>query len=259
MASRWAFEAAMVTQFKDNGFEKEFYVYDKVMADADFKKIYFIPELESKLDFVNLQLRNPEPAIHEEVVRILKLIRNEIGRELDEVGHDKFKPLDQLTPERFDSLTYRSAADFMQTLKRYYVNRYNKADQEKDRKVNRLTRTAEKEKEFAAFRESYENEAISSLVKNVEESHRIIEKGGKFVQKIYPIYKDPDPDHRVDFDAQFYMPRKHFLNQNIDTFYFNLAVIWSMSVVLGIALYYEILRKIIDGLGNISNPLPKRM
>ncbi|MEJ0032640.1 MAG: hypothetical protein WDO15_20810 [Bacteroidota bacterium] len=37
------------------------------------------------------------------------------------------------------------------------------------------------------------------------------------VQKFYPIYKDPDPDHMVDFNAQFYMPAKHFLNQNIDT------------------------------------------
>jgi ABC-type multidrug transport system ATPase subunit/uncharacterized tellurite resistance protein B-like protein len=259
MASRWAFEAAMVTQFKDNDFEREFYVYDKVMADADFNKIYFIPELESKLDFVNLQFKNPEPAIRGEVARILKLIRNAIGRELDEVGKDKFTHLDQLTPERFDSVTYTSAADFMQTLKRFYINRYNKADQEKDRKINHLTQTAEKEREFGKFREAYENEAISSLVKNVEESHRIIEKDGKFVQKIYPIYKDPDPDHMVDFDAQFYMPRKHFLNQNIDTFYFNLAVIWSMTVVLAIALYYEVLRKIIDGLGNISNPIPKRM
>jgi len=115
------------------------------------------------------------------------------------------------------------------------------------------------EKEFGKFREKYENEAISSLVKNVEESHRIIEKDGKLVQKIYPIYKDPDPEHVVDFDAQFYMPGKHFLNQNIDTFYFNLAVIWSMTLVLSITLYYEVLRKVIDGLGNLSNPLPKRM
>jgi len=57
-----AFEAAMVTQFKDNEFEKEFYTYDKVMAESDFKKIYLIPELESKLDFVNLQYKTPSLA-----------------------------------------------------------------------------------------------------------------------------------------------------------------------------------------------------
>jgi len=164
MASRWAFEAAMVAQFKDNDFEEEFYVYDKIMADADFKKIYLIPELESKLDFVNLQLKNPAPEIREEVAKVLNLIQNEIGRELDGVGHDKFKQLDQLTPARFDSLNYKTTAAFMETLKRFYVNRYNKADQEKDRKINFMTRTSEKEKEFAKFRESYENDAIASLI-----------------------------------------------------------------------------------------------
>jgi hypothetical protein len=259
MASRWAFEAAMVAQFKDNDFEKEFYVYDKIMADADFNKIYLLPELESKLDFVNLQVKNPVPEIREEVAKVLNLIQNEFRRELDGVGHDKFKYLDQLRPEQFDSLTYNTSVAFIQTLKRFYINRYNKADQEKDRKVNYMTRTREKEKEFAKFRESYENDAIATLVKNTEESHRIIEKDGKLVQKIYPIYKDPDPEHRVDFDAQFYMPRKHFLNKNIDTFYFNLAVIWLMTLVLAFTLYHEILLKIIDGLGTVFNPLPKRM
>jgi hypothetical protein len=96
-------------------------------------------------------------------------------------------------------------------------------------------------------------------VKNTVESNRIIEKDGKLVQKIFPIYKNPDPDHMVDFNAQFYMPAKHFLNQNIDTFYFNLGVIWSMTIILMITLYFEVLRKIVDGLGNISNPIPKRM
>ena len=137
--------------------------------------------------------------------------------------------------------------------------RYNKADEHKDKKINELTRTPELEKKFETDRNSYQNEAIAELVKNTVESNRIIEKDGKLIQKIFPIYKNPDPDHMVDFNAQFYMPAKHFLNQNIDTFYFNLGVIWSMTILLMLTLYFEVLRKIVDGLGNISNPLPKRM
>ena len=51
MASRWAFEAAMVSQFKDNDFERQFYLYDKIMANSDYKKVYFIPEVETKLQY----------------------------------------------------------------------------------------------------------------------------------------------------------------------------------------------------------------
>lgn len=259
MASRWAFEASMVAQYKDNKFERQFYEYDKVMAESDFKKIYYIPALETKLGFVNLNIKNTEAGIQAEVAKSLSLIRNEIARELEYVKKKDFNSLDKLTPEKYDSATFIETTNFLEALKKYYVTRYNNADREKEKMVDRMTSSSEKEKEFEALRQSYQNEAITELVKNMAETNRIIEKDGRLVQKFYPVYKDPDPDHMVDFDAQFYMPAKHFLNQNIDTFFFNIGVIWSMTLVLALTLYYEILRKIVDGLGNISNPLPKRM
>ena len=94
------------------------------------------------------------------------------------------------------------------------------------------TSTPERERAFENLREQYHNESIAELVKNLSETHRIIEQDGKLIQKIYPIYKDPEPAHMVDFDAQFYMPSKHFLTLNVDTFWFNTAVIWSMSLAL---------------------------
>jgi ABC-type multidrug transport system ATPase subunit/uncharacterized tellurite resistance protein B-like protein len=259
MASRWAFEAAMVAQYKDNKFERQFYPMDKTMAESDFKKIYHIPALETKLAFINLNIKSPEAGIKDEVVKSFALLRNELARELRSVRKTDFKAMDKLTPENYDSSTFRETTNFLEALKKFYVNKYNMADHLKEKVINVMTNSAEKEKEFEQMRQSYQNEAIMELVKNMAEVNRIIEKDGRLVQKFYPIYKDPDPDHMVDFDAQFYMPAKHFLNQNIDTLYFNVGVIWSMTIVLAIALYFEILKKIIDGLSNISNPLPKRM
>jgi hypothetical protein len=149
--------------------------------------------------------------------------------------------------------------EFQERLKQFYVNRYNLADQKKEAKIRELTSTPEKEKEFEHFREEYHNEAIADLVKNLSETRRIIEMDGRLIQKIYPIYKDPDPMHMVDFDAQFYMPAKHFLKSNVDTFWFNTGVIWSMTVVMIVLLYFDVLRRIIDGIGNLSNPLNRRM
>lgn len=259
MASRWAFEASMVSQYKDNKFEKEFYQDDKIKAHSDYKRIYFIPTLETKLDFVNLNYKNTTEEIREKVREDLQLLQNELREELQYVGKADYINIDDFLIDRFsDDLNLKTKL-FFEALKKFYINRYNKADEEKEKKVNRLTSSAEKELAFEQFRNDYQNEAIGDLVKNTSEMHRIIEKDGKLVQKIFPIYKDPDPDHMVDFDAQFYMPSKHFLNQHVDTLYFNLGVIWSMTIFLSFALYFEILRKIIDGLGNISNPIPKRM
>lgn len=259
MASRWAFEAGMVAQYKDNEFEKQFYENDKIMADADYKKIYFIPALETRLDFAHQNFNKPDSAIRKKVASDLQVLRTEISEELNFVGKADFSSLDKLTLEQFDNSAYDETQNFLNALKRFYISRYNKADVAKDKKITALTRTPQLEKEYEANRNSYQNEAIAELVKNTVESNRIIEKDGTLIQKIFPIYKNPDPSHMVDFKAQFYMPAKHFLNKNIDTFYFNLGVIWTMTFLLMITLYFEVLRKIVDGLGNISNPIPKRM
>ena len=53
----------------------------------------------------------------------------------------------------------------------------------KDHKIGKATNTAQKEKDFESFRNAFQNEAITELVKNNNETHRIIEKDGKFIQK----------------------------------------------------------------------------
>jgi hypothetical protein len=174
------------------------------------------------------------------------------------IGKENFKYVDALVPGKYDSAVHAETVIFFEALKKFYNNRYSKADKVKDGMINRRTSTTKKEKEFEDEQNSYQNEAISELVKNTSEFNRIIESNGKLVQKIYPIYKDPDPEHLFDFDAQFYMPAKHFFKP-IDTIYFNLIVIWSMTLVLAIALYFELLLKIIDGIGNVYSKIPKRM
>ncbi|NJN42430.1 MAG: ATP-binding cassette domain-containing protein, partial [Flammeovirgaceae bacterium] len=148
MASRWGFEAAMVAQYKDNEFEKEFYPFDKMMAESDYKKIYLIPALESKLDFALQNISKPEPIIQDEVSKSLKLVQNEIGNELKKIGDENFDYLEKINPVHFDSLVYQKTNYFLSVLKKYYINRYNKAEKEKEAIVKKQTDTAEKEKGF---------------------------------------------------------------------------------------------------------------
>jgi hypothetical protein len=224
------------------------------MANSDYKKVYYIPELETKLQYCLSNYNSSDPEAKGKVVKDLELIYHEISREAEDVGNKDLPWLASLSPSKFDSTVYQQAYTFLESLKRVYIKRYNNADHVKEERIAELTNTPEKEREYSDFKDQYHNETISEIVKNISETHRIIEKDGKLIQKIYPIYKDPDPDHVIDFDAQFYMPTKHFLNRNIDTFYFNTGVIWSMSLVLAILLYFDVLRRIIDGIGNLSTP-----
>jgi hypothetical protein len=259
MTSRWAFEAAMVSQFKDNPYEQDFYLFDKTMANADYKHVYYIPELETKLQFCLNNFKSNDAEVRGRLSKDLQLIRSELVREASTVGEGNDAWLENLTPSRFDSTTYDYAFKFLEALKQFYIHRFNAADTRKESIITEMTNTADKERAFEEFKERYHNEAISDLVKNISETHRIIEKDGKLIQKIYPIYKVPDPDHVIDFDAQFYMPEKHFLNKNIDTLYFNTGVIWSMTIFLCFTLYFDVLRNIINGFERLSNPVYKKV
>jgi ABC-type multidrug transport system ATPase subunit len=250
MTSRWAFEASMVAQFKDNRFEKEFYDIDKTIAQAEYKTRYYIPTLESKLSFVNLNYEKKD-ADSKEIAAYLNLMQKEINLELADIGIDHFPEVSKLHPGSFDSAVYQKAKHFFSTLKQYYANRAVAANKEKEAKLFSLTNDLGGKKGFDDMRETYQNEAISMLVKNQDDPVRIIDSKDRLIQKVYPVYKDPDPDHFIDFDAQFYLPAKHFMNVTIDTLYFNLGVIWSISIILYITLYYNMFRKAVRALERI--------
>jgi ABC transport system ATP-binding/permease protein len=251
MASRWAFEASMVAQFKDNRFEKEFYELEKTVAEADYKKVYYIPTLQSKLDYANQNYSRPE-ADKVKVQESFNILQNEINQVLQIIGKHQFLEVALLQPATFDSAVYHKTRTFLLQLKQFYTNQATVAVKEREKKMHAMRDLLGGEKEYEKFRQSYQNEAIAVLVKNQDEPQRIIESRGRLIQKIYPIYKDPDPDHLIDFDAQFYLPAKHFLRNSIDTFYFNLAVIWTMSIILYVLLYFDVLRRFLKRLENIS-------
>jgi ABC-type multidrug transport system ATPase subunit len=148
MASRWAFEAFMVTQFKDNPFEQQFYDIDKVIAESDYKRLYYIPELESHLALClnsSGHWLNPQ---YEPLSNSLTLLRNEIGHELQYIGEDNFPYMDKLVVGKFDSTVHRNSMNFLSTLKRVYLLRHNRATKERENLISVLTSSPDNERRY---------------------------------------------------------------------------------------------------------------
>jgi ABC transport system ATP-binding/permease protein len=245
MASRWAFEAFMVTQFRDNAFEKQFYEFDKTIAEADYKRIYYIPTLESELAYTlnnRSQWRNIR---NEKVSASLALVQKEIGYELETIGRENFPEVDRLAIGKFDSTVYVKSMKFLVTLKQFYANKQNTAIRKKEDLIATLTDTPEKAQAFEDARQRYQNKMVSAAVKNTGTTDRVVLYNGRLVQKIYPIYSDDHkPSFPLDFSANLFQPTKHFAGINFNTLYFNIAVIWSMTLGLFVTLYFDLLRKI---------------
>jgi ABC-type multidrug transport system ATPase subunit len=246
MASRWAFEAFMVTQFKDNSFQKMFYDFDKTIAVSEYKKVYYIPALESKLAWCLNHRKDWRNDENEKMVYNLSLLQNEIKNELSLVGHDKLMDVDKLAVGAFDSTVYKNTARFLDVLKQFYNRRQNAADDEKEKLIMSFTNTPEKAAQYEQMKKRFVNASVSDAVKNISTTDRIVEIDGQLVQKIYPIYSDEHkPKHALDFAANLFQPNKHFMGRNFDTLFFNISVIWAMTLFLYIALYFDLLKKIV--------------
>lgn len=245
MASRWAFEAYMVTQFRDNPFEQQFYAFDKASAEASYKRVYFIPKLESKLAYCLSNRRSWRNSGDQKMTEALQLLRNEIQYETERTGI-QFLEIQLLSAGKFDSTVYTSTSAFLKSLKQYYAGRMNSANAMKEELIDKLTDSPEKEAVYKAFHDQYTNQAVSDEVKNITSADRIVEYEGRLIRKIYPIYMDEHrPSNYFDFSANLYQPTKHFMGFNTDTLYFNIAVIWSMTLFLFITLYFDLLKKLI--------------
>ena len=245
MVSRWAYEAILVNQFKNNAFERQFYDLDKQIAQADYNTVYYIPRLETMLEHAYTNQADSSPEEEEVTEYYLQTLRNEINVQLDEFGQEKFTLMANLDPGKLDSVTHMATRDFLTTLKRIHIARHTKARDKKDRMIREMTASPKKTDSFNQLKSEYVNDKITALVLDNNDKTRILEYKGRLIQQIYPVYADPTPRHFFDYGALFYAPTKYFAGSYFETLLFNIAVIWILTAILVVALYYDLLRKLL--------------
>jgi hypothetical protein len=106
------------------------------------------------------------------------------------------------------------------------------------------------------LKNDYLNESLSDLVRNSNEFNKLIEKDGKLIQRSDPIFSEAWQTNLGN--AHFFAPRKKLFGSYIDTFWYNLIVLWGMTALMIITLYFDLLRKLIEGLGNLSERFLRR-
>ncbi len=241
MTSRWAFEAIMVRQFKDNEYEKHFYPFDKIIADADYKMAFYLKDLETNLSECSAALRNEAPK--ESITNQLALIKYELRNELKHFDREALLDWEGLTPQRFDSSMYQSVKEQITTLKQLYTLRKNNTLNQKDSLLKREIIDKDLEQELLEYRNSFTNEKVRSMVKNIG-LVSILEVGNKLIRKTTPIYTTPKvPENPWNFRTFYYAPEKYFGGRYFDTFWFNIVIIWVMVIVALIALYFDVLKR----------------
>lgn len=241
ITARWAYEALSVYQFKDNEFEKQFYNLEKKISVADFKQVYYIPELKDIVDDCVEGIKSDNDSVKNVTENNLKLLKHELSREQKSVTTIKFKFINQLNIDSFSDFIAINTSDYLDKLLVYYTKMFSDANNRKEKTIDYIENI--RPGFYNKQRNAYHNEALSNLVKKIYEKNKIIRIKNHLVQQADPIYEDPVVNGFFDFKSHFYAPRKYFMGTYFDTYWFDISVIWIMTLLLYVVLYYNLLRK----------------
>ena len=245
MASRWAYEALAVTQFKDNEYNQIFYQYEKNKSFATWKKDYWLQDLNSRLDYLKTNNESTDSASLVNCAKNYEVLKNEIGREHNFIQNLKCDNcIETMSPETFTSKTYDNTKEYFTILKEHYKSVVDSNRTWIDDKTKEIIDKNGKER-YHQLVEENTNEALDQFATNKTDLTKLVEADGYLIQKSDPIYLDPYD--KGFFSAHFYAPRKKLFGMYIGTFAANLIVIWGMCLFLVITLYFDVLKKMLDG------------
>lgn len=268
MASRWAYEALAVTQFKENSFNSKFYEYDKEISRQTYMSTFWASEMIQKTEDIKSTVftkdksqviqnkkeineilgKNEKRSLNDIIKNNLSLLRafNDFATLKNEVVEIE-KSLNGYSCDCAEALSYNevqvndmlSLNKFLTVLKANYENLAEKARGDKEKYIKEVMESIGKE-EFLSLKDKYTNESLENFVVGKGLGDFMIEKDNRFIQKKELIYLDPE--NKGFFSAHFYAPTKNFFGIMIETFWANIIVIWGMTILFIITLYFDVLK-----------------
>ncbi len=157
--------------------------------------------------------------------------------------------------EKFTPEFNKKLEDFLLGYRKFYQDVYNRAVATREAIIFKMENEKDSDYQLNEIKNRYYNESLADLVKNVSEKERLIEFEGKLYQQINPIFVDPKPKGALDYRAHFFAPQKNLFGTSVSTFLFNNLVIWLMTVLLYITLYFELLQKLINSFERMPGKL----
>lgn len=244
MPSRYIYEGLIVHQYKHNNFKKNFFDIEMAESQSDFKQVHYIPELKRILNSTTVHVFDGKERDDVSFKKDLKLLQNELSKEMRRVPDIEFKYLDNITPQNFDVTTGDYVDNYLNSLLVHYRSIFSVANSQKDKFISyNLSSNPEK---FNQIKDDYFNESISSIVRKEFEKNKILRQGNQLIQMADPIYLLPEPRNGIDFRSHFFAPVKFFGGKFHETLWFNIAMVWILTISLYAMLYFDLLAKIIN-------------
>ena len=239
MPVRWSYEALAVEQFKNNRYERLFFPYDAELSNNNWYAGFLVNSLKG-----DLQQCERAKTFNDTIKNDLIKLRVHITEMFDVLNYELPDGFNKLfEEERPDSSAFRQIGNYLTSLERKFRSNYKNALHSKDSLYGVIASNRIDSEKLDRLRIDYYNKGLATFVLNGDLKDQSVEKTKRIIRKYEPVFMPPTAKNGR---AHFCAPFKMIGNLKIDTFWFNLTVIWLVSLLLYIALYFSILRKILS-------------
>jgi ABC-type multidrug transport system ATPase subunit len=243
MAARWSFEALAVEQFKNNNYERSFIDVDIERSQNDWYANYLIVSLKSHLQECSLYKDSTElrKNCHDNFTKLNYYIDR-----LNTLAG--FGPINgswkaSLNEEKFNEVTGIATGKFLDSLRTHFrlMRKMKMAERDK------IDEGIGKER-LTYLSSAYENKELEKLLLGDYILKKSVETSDRIIQKYEPGFMIPLSKYGR---AHLYAPYKRVGNLKIDTFVFNVLLLWVISLILYLVLYYNLLQNAIGSFENL--------
>jgi len=227
MASRWAYESLLVTQFEYNDYQKHYFAVEKQESNDKFKLLFVLPELKKVIYKLKLLKKNELKSHPDDLLFLnheLHLLKHsEYASYFNQISltnmdiHKIEKAVNQLNDVLPDKLTLLSHRQ--DSITQSLVVKYGGVDH------------------FLDFKNRYYNNNLADMVLKRKELESFEKTDNQIIRLMEPIYQIPVSSTGR---AQFLSSTKIIFGLHIDTKIFNHIAIWLMSLSLyGILIIFS--------------------
>lgn len=248
MTTRWAYEAIAVEQFRSNRYMKPYFDTEMMISRYDWESSFLIPDLKKKSNECAFAAGKAEYAdAYENNLRKLTYHINSLS---SEAGIDPWPAMRLLQGERYTSDVSYLVIDFLDSLQNSLRSKYLDYMAVKDKITDSIVRSIGQEG-LVHLREANHNKDLADMVLNRTVQQKLYETDDMIIQKSDPVLMYPGSHFGR---AQFYAPCKIIGKVKIKTLWFNMLVIWLMSIFLFVTLYFNLLKRLLNLMERIRIP-----
>ncbi|MDP2387414.1 MAG: ATP-binding cassette domain-containing protein [Bacteroidota bacterium] len=224
MVSRWAYEAIIVEEFKNNQFEKNVFTLDKIESNLSYKLSYVFPKIE-ELKEIRVERDTLLTAAQKDFID--SFTKKNIDSEF------------KLAEKKYGKINLKEEEDSLAALKVVIIEKYNFIINKKDSLISELLKKN-------ITKEKYTNESIDETVTNSLEKEKIVIDSSmyNFIEVIDPVFQDPDENAVVGLNSHMFSVNKKIGNVILPTYTYNLIVIWLINIIGFFLLYFDVFKKV---------------